>query len=86
MTRPSVSTTVEMTMSTNGMHLRVAQLAPDYAILCEPPPASPPAPAIISVRVDDKERLLKAHLPNGLVAGERKTPISPDPNTQQSVP
>ena len=75
-TRTSHSAQVEMRMFVNGSVVPVAQLGPDFVILAQPAEAHPPARAEIEINVDGATDRFAVNLPAGLVAGEKRVPIS----------
>jgi hypothetical protein len=68
------SAIVRMQLVFGGAKLSIAQLGPDFLVLREKP-AMPPGAGEIIMQVDESERRWPVRLPNGIVPGERKTPI-----------
>ena len=54
----------------------VSQMGPDFIILCDAPPALPASAAEIIMAVDGEPSRFPVFLPQGLIAGERRTPIA----------
>ena len=65
-----------MRMFVNGSVVQVTQLGPDFVILAQPAEAHPPARAEIEINVDGATDRFAVKLPAGLVAGEKRVPIS----------
>lgn len=72
----SVSTHVAMRMLGGGMELPVAQMASDFIILRDAPSALPVSAAEIIMEVDGEPTRFPVFLPQGLIAGERRTAIA----------
>jgi hypothetical protein len=69
------SADVRIVLSVNGHLLPVTKIGADFLVVKEPID-HPPADAEIAMSVDGKERRWLVHLPAGLSAAERRTPIT----------
>ncbi len=76
-TPTSLVSYVTMRMIVNGMTLPVAQMASDFIILRDTPPDIAPCDAEIIMEVDGEPTHYLVHLPAGLAAEKRRTPIAP---------
>ena len=65
-----------MRMLVGGKELPVAQMASDFIILRDEPPALPASAAEIIMEVDGEPTRFPVFLPQGLIVGERRTPIA----------
>jgi hypothetical protein len=68
------SAEVQMELYLNGFVLSIGQLGPGF-ILVDDAPDHPPANAEIALSIDGDESRWTVHLPDGLVAGRRRTRI-----------
>lgn len=65
-----------MRMIVGGLQLPVAQMASDFIILRDAPSNLPPSNAEIIMEVDGEPTRIPVHLPEGIIAGERRARIA----------